>query len=255
MYTTRMRSRFALSIFAASLIFFAAGCYYTMDEGGGGGGGAEPASGAAAPISTLCPGGSFEGCFSYDQMSTFLDAVTPMVAQFFGEEFPNVPDPEGIVYVPSGQAGRSPCGNVVDSQAYEFCGANDTIYIGQDLLWTFYKRVGDAAPVVGLAHEWGHHLQIMRRLRQPQTAVESVNFENQADCVSGAWAKYASDQGWLEPDDDLADIEAMLQAIGSREAVNRDHGTVAERRRAFEMGFDRGVTSCNSFVPGPPYLN
>jgi predicted metalloprotease len=86
----------------------------------------------------------------------------------------------------------------------------------------------------------------------PRSAAQSVGFENQADCVSGAWARYADQQGWLELPDDLGDIESLLRAIGTREGPGRDHGTAAERARAFDQGFRTGLKACNSFSPSAP---
>jgi predicted metalloprotease len=106
--------------------------------------------------------------------------------------------------------------------------------------------LGDAAPVVGLAHEYGHHLQSYLRLPYPRTARDSVRYENQADCIAGAWAKYASEKGWLEEADDLKDIEGLMRAIGSRESSYRDHGTTSERATAFNEGYKAGLKACTS---------
>jgi len=218
------------------------------------------ASGAAprAAEPSPSPGArvSLEGRYGPADMGAFLDAVSPMVAGFFESAYPRLAAPR-IVYVARAEAGRSPCYDAggrpgsFDSQSFEYCPANATVYIGQDLLWSFY-RIGDAAPVVGLAHEWGHHLQVLRRVPSPRNPSQSVDFENQADCVSGAWARYADEQGWLELPDDLGDIESLLQAIGTRERGNRDHGTTAERARAFGLGFESGIAACNRYSPSAP---
>jgi predicted metalloprotease len=210
-----------------------------------------PPTQTATTTNTGCPGGSLEGCFSYSQMAAYLEAVKPMVAQFFQTSYPRISAPRDIVYVPAGRAAAGPCGYST-SAAYEYCAANRKIYIGQDLLWAFYRQHGDAAPVIGLAHEWAHHLQFMLDVPAARTAAESVRFENQADCLSGAFARYAGEQGWLEYPDDLEDVDGLLQTIGSRETASRDHGTAAERARAFDMGFESGATACNSFFPNSP---
>jgi predicted metalloprotease len=209
---------------------------------------AAPASPAAA--SSICGGGSLEGCFTYSQMNDYLDAITPMVAQFFEATYPRVSLPE-VAFIPSGRVAREACG-LGDSDAYEYCDADQTIYIGQDLLWAFYKQAGDAAPAIGLAHEWGHHLQTELGVPFARTASQSVTYENQADCISGAWARYAGEQGWLEPNDDLQDVQTLLQNIGSREGPGRDHGTTAEREQAFNAAFDGGIAACDAYSPGTP---
>jgi len=183
-------------------------------------------------------------------MDEYLDAVTPMVAQYFEKTYPRVRAPRDIVFVPTGRAARTSCGTS-DSYAYEYCPANQSIYIGQDLLWQFYAGAGDAAPAIGLAHEWGHHLQVMLGV-QAVSRGDAVDFENQADCVSGAWAKYANEQGWLEGDDDLRDAAKLLDAIGSAEGPNRDHGTSEEREAAFDNAYEKGIKVCNAFFPDSP---
>jgi hypothetical protein len=218
--------------------------------------GTETPAATSTPVSNddassqRCGGGSLEGCFTYYEMGEYLDAVTPMVAQYFEENFPRVPAPRDIVYIPAGRAARTYCGTS-NSYAYEYCPANQTIYIGQDLLWQFYAGAGDAAPAVGLAHEWGHHLQTMLGV-QAVSRSEAIEFENQADCVSGAWAKYASEKGWLEADDDLRDVSRLLDAIGSAEGPGRDHGTADEREEAFEAAYAKGIKACNEFFPDSP---
>jgi predicted metalloprotease len=197
----------------------------------------------AAPV-------SLEGAFGYSGMANFLDTIAPMVAQFYEEEYPSIPDPH-LVFIPSGRAARGSCG-ISDSDAYEYCSANQTIYVGQDLLWTFYQQAGDAAPAIALAHEWGHHIQNYRGVPFATTAAQSVEFENQADCLSGAWARYAGQQGWLETEDDLQDVNTLMQFIGSSETSRRDHGTTAERSAAFQSAYTGGATVCNAYFPDEP---
>jgi predicted metalloprotease len=193
---------------------------------------------------------SLEGRFAFEEMDEFLGAVEPLVARFFETRFPDSPPPRAIALVRQGEALGSPCGTHFQ-QAYEYCPANGSIFIGQELLFAFF-RVGDAAPAVALAHEWAHHVQTVRRVSPPRTARESVAFENQADCVAGAWAAFADDQGWLELPDDLDDAGALMQAIGSREGRGRDHGTATERAAAFDLGLRDGVEACNAYSPRTP---
>jgi predicted metalloprotease len=227
------------------------GCGFASPGSSGSGATVEPLPESTGRAASACPNGSFEGCFSYGQMSDYLDAVEPMVAKFFQTEYEDVRPPRDVVFVPSREVRRSICGGYSDSSAYEYCPASRTIYIGQDLLWSFYRRQGDAAPVIALAHEWGHHIQTMLGVPFARTNAESVRFENQADCLSGAFAKFADEQKWLEADD-LGDIDGLLQAVGSREGRFRDHGTVAERKQAFELGFKSGARGCNTYFPQSP---
>ena len=195
-------------------------------------------------------GGSLEGCFTFNEMDQYLSDIIPMVQQYFETAYPDLADPH-VVYIPDGRAARTYCG-VSDSEAYEYCTGDQTIYIGQDLIWAFYHQAGDAAPAVALAHEWGHHLQANLGVQYGRSQASEIAFENQADCVSGAWAQYANGQGWLETDDDLGDIETLMEFIGSRESRTRDHGTTAERVEAFNSSYDNGIAACNAYFPDSP---
>jgi hypothetical protein len=211
----------------------------------------EPTVAAPAPTpEPEEPAQSLEGRFSYAEMEQYLDAIAPMVAQFFQEQYPRLPEAR-LVYIPGDRVARTACG-ASDGGAYEYCGANQTIYVGQDLLWAFYRQAGDAAPALALAHEWGHHVQVMLGVPFARTAAQSVNFENQADCFSGAWARYAEAQGWLETEDDLRDINVLMRLIGSAESSRRDHGTVEERTAAFEEAYAGGLKVCNGYYPNDP---
>jgi predicted metalloprotease len=213
----------------------------------------QPAPAPTADASTqVCGGGSLEGCFSYNEMDDYLNAVTGMVEDFFQTTYPRVSEPRDIVFIAHGRGARSSCG-VSDSYAYEYCAGDQSIYIGQDLLWQFYKGAGDAAPAIGLAHEWGHHLQTMLGVGQEvSTRKAAIAFENQADCISGAWAKYADGKGWLETEDDVRDADTLLEAIGSAEGPGRDHGTTAEREAAFNLAYQKGIAACNQYFPDAP---
>jgi hypothetical protein len=233
----------ATSVFGLLL----AGCLLPADDGGDGGI-AEPAPVDSAPDPNGT-GESLEGKFEYDTMDEYVDAVLPMIEGWINATWPGMPLPETI-YVPGGAAGREGCLDVdgrpatYTSRSYEFCPADNRVYVGQDTLWEFYTETGDAGPAVGLAHEFGHHIQIQLNLPPARTTDQSIQVENQADCLAGAWTRWTDEKGFLERADDLEDIEALFPLIGSAEGPDRDHGTTRERRNAFETGFDGGVTAC-----------
>jgi len=234
----------ALTVFGMLL----AGCLLPADDGSDGGGLGEP-----APVDSPNPDpgstGSLEGRFDYDTMDQYVDAVIPMVEGWINETWPGMPLPQ-VIYVPSGAAGREGCLDMngrsasYTSRSYEFCPADNRVYVGQDTLWEFYSETGDAGPAVGLAHEFGHHVQTQLDLPPARTTDQSIRVENQADCLAGAWTKWTDEKGYLERDDDLKDIESLFPLIGSAEGPDRDHGTTRERRNAFEAGFEGGVAAC-----------
>jgi hypothetical protein len=216
----------------------------------------------AAPVAAAAPDQectSLEGCYSYDEMDDFLDVAQELVLDFaFKEYSPQLLWVE-LRYVAEGESGESAClarGGVrarYSELSYEYCPANNTIYIGQKTLWSFYSEIGDVAPIVGLAHEFGHFMQSKSGVPAPSTPQESIHHENQADCFAGAWFAYADETGLVERPDDLEDIDLILDRIGSSEdEKGRTHGTVDERKRSFEDGRVGGLARCNAYYPTTP---
>ena len=249
-----MRAKAVLFAIAAVLV---AGCgLVPADQGGDPGAGGGP-TGSRRPR-TQATGESLEGRFQYGTMDQYVDAVTPMITQWMGETWRGMPLPRQILYVPHGASGPEDCldptgrAATYTSGSYEYCPAEQVIYVGQDILWEFYTRTGDAGPAVGLAHEFGHHIQVHAGVPSPRTAEESVRHENQADCLAGAWTRYTDEKGWLEYPDDIEDIDALFPLIGGAESLDRDHGTEVERKRSFQRGFDTGVRACEAFYPSVP---
>jgi predicted metalloprotease len=78
-----------------------------------------------------------------------------------------------------------------------YCPAKDAIYYAPAGLEEHRRRIGHFAPIVVLAHEWGHHLQTLLGIAPAQGS----RFELQADCLAGAYASDAGQQGLLDPGD------------------------------------------------------
>jgi hypothetical protein len=243
---TKRSMAIAVALSAFGLLL--AGCLLPADEGSDGGVGAEPAPVDSAPDPNGT-GESLEGRFEYETMGDYVDAVVPMIEGWIDATWPGMPLPQTI-YVPAGASGREGCVDLdgraasYTSRSYEYCPADNRVYVGQDTLWEFYTETGDAGPAIGLAHEYGHHVQYQLNLPPARTTDQSIRVENQADCLAGAWTGWTDEKGYLERDDDLRDIEAMFPLIGSAEGPDRDHGTIQERRSAFESGFSGGITAC-----------
>jgi hypothetical protein len=205
-----------------------------------------------AGSTTSCPGGSLEGCFDEAGMARFLGAAVTFVQGFSDDRLgQRVPHPAGYTLIASRQRAQSPCGEV-DGMSYSYCPADDRIYIGQEQLWEFYSDIGDAAAVVGLAHEYGHHVQHVAGVPEDRSPAAMVKHENQADCIAGAFVGWAQDKGYLE-DGDTQDIEGLVEAIASSEDdPGRDHGTLQERAASLSTGVREGLTGCTAFYPGTP---
>lgn len=201
---------------------------------------------------------SLEDCYSYDEMDEFLELSWGLVRDFSVATYgPRVFDVR-LRYVSHGESGDDGCHgeygtSKYNDMSYAYCPADKTIYIGQDQLWQFYSDVGDAAAVVGLAHEYGHALQDAQGVPAPQSPAQSVRHENQADCVAGAWFGYADELGRVEYPNDRVDLTELLELIGSSEAdPDRDHGTTAERERSLLLGLAEGIDACNGFALATP---
>jgi uncharacterized protein len=168
------------------------------------------------------------------------------------------------------------CGEADSGVGPFYCPADRHVYI--DL--TFYNELANrfgakgefAAPYV-LAHEYGHHVQTLlgtdARARQgPQTGPNSgpVRLELQADCYAGVWANHATETKDAKGDplfksisaQDIQDAVDTAGAIGddtiqrrSGGRVNPDrftHGTAAQRKQWFSIGYDAGdPTRCDTF--------
>ena len=154
---------------------------------------------AEAPTPQInCPAGSLIGCLtSSDQMGQYLDMVKPLLDDFFVFSYgTDLPRPK-IRFVKAAEAGRSGCSSNgelpggFDQNSFSYCRADSTIYVGENVMWQIYTKVGPIAPVLGLAHEWGHHLQEKRHVR----ISSEVDVEPQADCVAGAWLSVREQQG------------------------------------------------------------
>ena len=80
--------------------------------------------------------------------------------------------PGGVV--PYTRPIRTACGPAEPGNAF-YCSADHSIYYDANLLTSMVTDVGDFAPVVAVAHEWGHlvqHLLNRDQLQRPLTEDE-----------------------------------------------------------------------------------
>ncbi|CAI9416582.1 hypothetical protein ANOBCDAF_03757 [Pleomorphomonas sp. T1.2MG-36] len=170
----------------------------------------------------------------------------------------------------SGQI-RSACGFASAASGPFYCPGDGKIYIDlafYDELRQTFGAPGDFAQAYVIAHEVGHHVQDLvgllpafnerrQRLDEAGANALSVRVELQADCYAGIWGHYAEKKGILE----RGDLEEALNAatqIGDDAIQKRtqgyvvpesfNHGSSADRKRWFKIGFDTGdAESCNTF--------
>lgn len=192
-------------------------------------------------------------------MKDYLAEVAiPAVEHFSSDIYSKMPVPK-FAYIPDGQTGYA-CGGQVDDMTYEYCPADDTVYIGQKMEWTFYDKFGAVAPVLVLAHEFGHHIQATVGVPEPTDSAESVQHENQADCVAGAWVRWAEQKHMSEYPTDLKHIDVLMTEIvewhggGEANGPTQTHGSASDRVNAFELGQSSGLPACNNYYPDTPIV-
>lgn len=149
--------------------------------------------------------------------------------------------PEVIAY---DSEGRSACGRLPLNNAF-YCGLDNGIYYDRGLMEREFTERGDFAPFLILAHEWGHLVQAHIGLFGIE--LHSIDYELQADCMAGVYARNANQRKLLA----LGDLEtaaAALFAVGDESGIEwydeGAHGTPDERVFAFRAGFDKGLGVC-----------
>jgi uncharacterized protein len=168
----------------------------------------------------------------------------------------------------------SACGSASAAVGPFYCPGDSQIYLDLGFFREMETRLGgggEFAEAYVIAHEVGHHIQMLtgvsqqlqeaRQRREDLTGAEGllVRQELQADCFAGVWAHHAQARhDWLEP----GDIEAALNtasAIGDDRLQRKaqgtvvpdafTHGTSAQRVRWFRTGFDTGDPArCDTFA-------
>jgi uncharacterized protein len=164
----------------------------------------------------------------------------------------------------------SGCGLASSETGPFYCPIDRKVYLDLGFLRELRDRFhapGDFAEAYVVAHEFGHHIQLLlgtqervQREQQshPSEANElSVRLELQADCYAGVWAHSAYQQNLLESGD-LEEALAAAAAVGddriqrsAGRGVNTEtwtHGSSAQRVKWLKIGFQNGdAASCDTF--------
>ena len=150
-----------------------------------------------------------------------------------------------------------------------YCPADNKIYI--DL--TFYNMLrtrfgakgGPFAEAYVIAHEYGHHIQTLSKIRvgnETGPSSGSVRLELQADCYAGVWASNATKGSRpylkeISKDDISVGLDAAA-AVGDDRIQQRStgrvkpelwsHGSSESRQKWFTVGYSTGEPSqCDTF--------
>jgi hypothetical protein len=152
-------------------------------------------------------------------------------------------------------AGIIPVSDVVYSSCGQFgpydnpaayCPLDDSVYYSVPLGQDIQASVGDYAWITILAHEWGHHVQVLLGIEPALT----IDRELQADCLSGAYAQRALQQGFLQEGDVT---EAVMITILSGDPIEMDemvegaHGSSDYRLTSFMEGYFNGAAACLAY--------
>lgn len=203
--------------------------------------------------------GDLEGQFDNSQMLDYLTCIVPAVEEWIDTVYTGMPHPSAYFFVPEGVEGADASGCEYDNGSLQYCNGQQTVYFGQSATWEQYDAYGDAAAVVVLAHEVTHHFQNMLDMPQATEPNEQIRYENQADCGAGAFIAWAESQGWVDPNDDIADLAGSLEAAGAAEqGPNQDHGTIEERLGWFDAAYlsplGQPLAECNALTPDAPII-
>lgn len=146
-------------------------------------------------------------------------------------------------YVP-GTSG--PCfANRPKGNAY-FCqdAGERAIYFDPAFLDGLLRQHGQYAPVLVLAHEWGHHVQSLS-----ETPFRfSLQDELQADCLAGAFTRDAADSDLFGPAVTQESARTILTLGDTLPWFHAGaHGRRGQRIDAFDYGFDRQTCLADTF--------
>jgi len=225
------------------------------------------AGGDPSMLGTGDQGGTQSGTLTPAQKEAkeFAAVVLADTEQVWNQQFRRMNrtyDEPGLVlftgYVESG------CGTATSDVGPFYCSADNKVYIDLeffDELSTRFGASGDFAQAYVIAHEIGHAVQDQlgildavhdrqQRVSQKKANELSVRLELQADFFAGIWAHYEKETlGVLDPGD-LEEALNAATAIGDDKIQKQSqgyvvpdtftHGTSAQRRKWFKLGYDTG---------------
>ena len=151
----------------------------------------------------------------YEVMETVTGGADPADGQlgtFWTEEFEEVFGEEltwVAGFVPFEDTVETGCGPLGGGTA-AYCIEDEKIYYDEAWLLALHELLGEPGPVLGLAHEVGHHIAAARGPRP-----EPVAADIQADCFAGVFFDAAYDGPGLAPGE-ISGPTAASFVVGAR---------------------------------------
>jgi len=187
-------------------------------------------------------------------------------SQIFSAAGRNYEQPKLVLFSEAVQTG---CGFAQSASGPFYCPADHKVYIDLSFYEELQQRFGapgDFAQAYVIAHEIGHHVQLLMGISEKTQAARSraseaesnalsVRLELQADCFAGLWAHNAeASRPFLEAGDVEEGLNAASAIGDDRLTKGRappeafTHGTSEQRVRWFKRGLDSGaVNDCDTF--------
>jgi uncharacterized protein len=210
-----------------------------------------------------------------DPQAQFMSVVLADTEETWGQIF----NEHGRTYSPPtlvlfSDATQSACGAGSAAVGPFYCPEDRKVYLDLSFFRDLDQRFGapgDFAQAYVVAHEVGHHVQVLTGVSQRMAAAResasrgeanalSVRTELQADCYAGVWGHYAAARDLLEPGDAeeglraaaaIGDDRLQQQAQGRVVPESFTHGSSEDRVRWLKRGLDGGrMEACDTFGGG-----
>ncbi len=228
---------------------------------------------SAGPNIPGLPGEGRTSTASNDEMKVFIgrvladtEQVWNKVFQSFGE---NYKEPQLVIF--SGGT-RTACGVGQTQMGPFYCPIDQKIYIDlafYDELKRRFNAPGDFAQAYVVAHEVGHHVQLLlgiaekvqdlkQRMNERESNAIQVRMELQADCLAGVWANLNHQLNNRLEQGDIEEGLRAANAIGDDMIQKKTqghvvpdaftHGSAEQRMRWFTNGYKSGkMQACDTF--------
>ena len=201
------------------------------------------------------------------EAEAFSRVVLKDTEDVWDELFPQLigkPYVKPVLVFYNGNVSTQGCGSATSAVGPFYCPADQKVYLDLSFfeeMQTRFRAPGDFACAYVIAHEVGHHIQNLlgwsmeiQQLQARASKVESnqlsVRLELQADFLAGVWAHHAQQTKNILESGDLDEALNAAQQIGDdtlqRQASGRvvpdafTHGSAAQRKRWFQLGYRSG---------------